>query len=174
LAGLGFIHEGTHAAAIRQMAFDYVTDDVIPCLSPSPIDLAAYRDVVLDRFGNPAIRDTNQRVAADGFSKIPGFIAPTVRERLAAGQGIDSVAMLPALFLVFLQRWHRGALPYAYQDQGMDAAVAHAICDAADPVAALCSDAALWGGLAGDARLIDAVRRASERVAHFVAEKAAS
>ncbi|WP_296801671.1 D-arabinitol 4-dehydrogenase, partial [Variovorax sp.] len=99
LVGLGFIHEGTHDAAIRKMAFDYVSDDVIPCLSPSPIDLAAYRDVVLDRFGNPAIRDTNQRVAADGFSKIPGFIAPTVRERLAAGQPIDSVAMLPALFL---------------------------------------------------------------------------
>lgn len=169
LVGLNFIHEGTHNAAIRKMAFDYVTDDVIPCLSPSPIDLAAYRDVVLDRFGNPAIRDTNQRVAADGFSKIPGFIAPTVRERLAAGQPVDSVAMLPALFLAFLQRWHKGALPYAYQDQGMDEAVAHAICDAADPVAALCSDAGLWGNIAADARLIDAVRRAAERVARFVA-----
>jgi len=168
LAGLNFIHEGTHDAAIRRMAFDYVTDDVIPCLSPSPIDLAAYRDVVLDRFGNPAIRDTNQRVAADGFSKIPGFIAPTVRERLAAGQGIDSVAMLPALFLAFLQRWHRGALPYAYQDQSMDEAAAHAICDAADPVAALCADAGLWGDLAGDARLVEAVRKASARVVRFV------
>ncbi|UVH61250.1 mannitol dehydrogenase family protein [Variovorax paradoxus] len=169
LVGLNFIHEGTHNAAIRKMAFDYVTDDVIPCLSPSPIDLAAYRDVVLDRFGNPAIRDTNQRVAADGFSKIPGFIAPTVRERLAAGQPVDSVAMLPALFLAFLQRWHKGALPYVYQDQGMDEAVAHAICDAADPVVALCSDAGLWGNIAADARLIDAVRQASERVARFVA-----
>jgi D-arabinitol 4-dehydrogenase len=168
LIGLEFIHEGTHDAAIRKMAHDYVTDDVIPCLSPSPIDLAAYRDVVLDRFGNPAIRDTNQRVAADGFSKIPGFIAPTVRERLAAGQGIDSVAMLPALFLAFLQRWHRGALPYAYQDQGMDEAVAHAICDAADPVAALCADAGLWGDLAGDARLVEAVRKACARVVRFV------
>ncbi|KPU90006.1 D-arabinitol 4-dehydrogenase [Variovorax paradoxus] len=172
LVGLGFIHEGTHDAAIRKMAFDYVSDDVIPCLSPSPIDLAAYRDVVLDRFGNPAIRDTNQRVAADGFSKIPGFIAPTVRERLAAGQPIDSVAMLPALFLAFLQRWHRGTLPYAYQDQGMDEAVAHAICDSADPVAALCADAGLWGAIAGDARLVDAVRRASGRVSDFVSAKA--
>lgn len=168
LVGLDFIHEGTHHAAVRKMAYDYVTDDVIPCLSPSPIDLEAYRDVVLDRFGNPAIRDTNQRVAADGFSKIPGFIAPTVRERLAAGQPIGSVAMLPALFLAFLQRWHRGLLPYAYQDQGMDEAAAHAICDAADPVLALCSDAGLWGGIAGDARLVEAVRGASSRVEVFM------
>ncbi|GAB1434902.1 mannitol dehydrogenase family protein [Sphaerotilus sulfidivorans] len=173
LVGYLYIHEGTHDPAIRQMAFDYVTDDTIPVLDtpehPCPIDLARYRDVVLDRFGNPAIRDTNQRVAMDGFSKIPGFIAPTIRERLAAGATIDSVAMLPALFLAYLQVWHRGGIPYTYQDQAMDPAVAHAICDAADPVAAFCADAPLWGELAGDARLVDAVRRASARVAAFVA-----
>ena len=173
LVGHLYIHEGTHDPAIRRMAFDYVTDDTIPVLDtpehPCPIDLARYRDVVLDRFGNPAIRDTNQRVAMDGFSKIPGFIAPTVRERLAAGATIDSVAMLPALFLAYLQVWHRGGIPYTYQDQAMDPAVAHAICDAADPVAAFCADAPLWGELAGDARLVDAVRRASARVEAFVA-----
>jgi len=178
LIGLQFIHEGTHTPAIRQMAFDYVTDDAIPVLSapgkPSPVDLPAYRDVVLARFGNAAIRDTNQRVAMDGFSKIPGFIAPTVRERLARGETIDSVALLPALFLAFLQRWHRGALPYAYQDQGMDPAAAHALCDAADPVAAFCADTTLWGPLAGDARLVDAVRRAGVRVAAFVDAAAAA
>jgi D-arabinitol 4-dehydrogenase len=124
---------------------------------------------VLDRFSNPAIRDTNQRVAADGFAKIPGFIAPTVRERLAAGQSIASVAMLPALFLAFLQRWHRGELAYAYQDQGMDPDVAHAICAAADPVAALAADRSLWAELAGDARLLAALRAADQRVQAFVA-----
>jgi D-arabinitol 4-dehydrogenase len=172
LAGLQYIHEGTHLPAIRQMAFDYVTDDVIPCLNPaghpSPVDLPAYRDVVLERFGNPAIRDTNQRVAMDGFSKIPGFIAPTVRERLAQGQGIASVAMLPALFLAFLRRWNQGTLPYTYQDQSMDEATAHAICNAADPVAALCADPGLWGDTAGDTRLEHAVRDACARVRTFI------
>jgi len=168
LIGYGFIHEGTHDPAVRQIAYDYVTDDVIPCLStperPSPIDLATYRDVVLDRFGNPAIRDSNQRVAMDGFSKIPGFIAPTIRERLAANASIASVAMLPALFLAFLQRWHRGEIPYSYNDQTMDPRAAHAICDAADPVDAFCRDAVLWGPLAGDQRLTAEVRAAGHRV----------
>jgi D-arabinitol 4-dehydrogenase len=85
LAGLRFIHEGSAVPTIRRMAWDYVTQDVIPCLAMpgegSALDLPAYRDTVLERFGNPAICDTNQRVAADGFAKIPGFIAPTVRER---------------------------------------------------------------------------------------------
>ncbi len=172
LLGYTYIHEGTHDARIRQMAFDYVTDDVIPVLNtpehPSPIDLAAYRDVVLDRFGNPAIADTNQRVAMDGFSKIPGFIAPTFRERLARGESIASVAMLPALFLAYLQRWHAGQIPYTYQDQAMDPASAHAMCQAPDPVAAFAADTVLWGDLASDARLLAALRLASQRIDNFV------
>ena len=176
LVGHQFIHQGTHDPAIRQMAFDYVTDDVIPVLDtaehPSPIDLAAYRDVVLARFGNPSIADTNQRVAMDGFSKIPGFIRPTIAERLARAEPITSVAMLPALFLAYLQRWHRGQIGYDYHDQAMVPALAHAICEAADPVAAFCADAALWGPLAGDARLVAAVRAAALRVDQFVQEHA--
>jgi D-arabinitol 4-dehydrogenase len=176
LLGYRYIHEGTHQPAIRQMAHDYVTDDAIPVLhspeNPSPIDLAAYRDVVLDRFGNPAIADTNQRVAMDAFSKIPGMIAPTIRDKLAQGGTIDSVAMLPALFLAYLQRWHAGHIPYTYQDQAMDPAVAHAICDATDPVAAYAADATLWGELASDPRLVNALRQAYARVQVFVDQHA--
>lgn len=175
LAAMKHIHEGTRDPVIRGFAHAYVTDDVIPCLNrpehPSPVDLAAYRDVVLERFGNPAIRDTNQRVAMDGFSKIPGFIRPTIVERLARGEPIDSTAMLPALFLAFLQRWHRGLVPYTYEDQAMDPAAAHAICDADDPVAAFCAHGMLWGPIAGEPRLVAAVRSAADRVARFAAER---
>ena len=122
---------------------------------------------MLDRFGNPAIRDTNQRVAMDGFSKIPGFIRPTIVERLSRDESIDSTAMLPALFLAFLQRWHRGQIAYTYQDQAMDPAAAHAICEADDPVAAFCADSVLWGPIAGEPRLVAAVRSAADRVSRF-------
>jgi D-arabinitol 4-dehydrogenase len=177
LVGYTYIHEGTQDPVIRQFAFDYVTDDVIPVLDtpehPCPLNLPNYRDVVLDRFGNPAIADTNQRVAMDGFSKIPGFIAPTFRERLARGESINSVAMLPALFLAYLQRWHRGQIHYEYQDQAMDPAVAHAMCEAADPVVAFCADGPLWGSLANDPRLVHAMRGAAARVQQFTESKTA-
>jgi D-arabinitol 4-dehydrogenase len=175
LAGYQYIHEGTHDPRIRKMAYDYVTTDVMPCLDtpahPSPLDLAAYRDTVLDRFGNAAILDTNQRVAADGFSKIPGFIAPTVRECLVRGATIDAVAVLPALFLAFLQRWHRGELSYVYQDQAMDPAVAHAMCEAADPVLALAGNVPFWGELAGDPRLVAALHNAATQVKQFTKDE---
>jgi D-arabinitol 4-dehydrogenase len=109
-------------------------------------------------------------VAMDAYSKIPGFLAPTVRERLAKNASIASVAMLPALFLAFLHRWHRNEIPYTYHDQAMDPGAAHAICEAGDPVDAFCRDTVLWGPLASDSRLIGGIRAASERVATFVRE----
>ena len=174
LLGLSFIHEDMAVPAIRQMAWHYVSDDVIGCLDtaehPCPIDLFAYRDVVLERFGNPHVRDTNQRVAMDGFSKLPGFIVPTIRECLERGKSMAATAMLPALFFNVLGRWHRGELPYTYQDGVMDPAAAHAFFAAPDPLAAFCSDALLWGPLAGEARLVAALRQADARVQAFVEE----
>lgn len=167
LCGYQYIHEGALDPHIAKLAFDYVTQDVIPCLTPSPLDLAAYRDVVLHRFCNAAICDTNQRVAMDGFSKIPGYIAPTIRDCIEKNRPFSHVAILPALFLAFLQRWHHGQVPYAYQDQAMDEASAHAICGASDVVAAFCADTTLWGALAGNALLTSNVRAAYEQVQLF-------
>ena len=171
LRGLSFIHEGVAMPLIRDMAWRYVTDDVMPCLDtpehPAPMDLAAYRDVVLDRFSNPYLCDTNQRVAMDGFSKIPGFVVPTLRECITAGRSIASTAMLPALFFVFLGRWHRDELAFAYEDGVMDPAGAHAIFATPDPLEAFCREPLLWADLAGNATLVAAVREAASRVDAF-------
>ncbi len=176
LMGLSFIHEDMAVPAIRQLAFDYVTQDVMPCLDtpaqPSPIRLADYRDVVLERFSNPFVLDTNQRVAMDGFSKLPGFIVPTLRECLKRGVSAHATAMLPALYFHVLARWHRGELGYDYQDGVMDVAQAHAFFDAADPLAAFAADAVLWGPLAADPRLLDHLRQADQRVHRLLTQAA--
>jgi D-arabinitol 4-dehydrogenase len=104
----------------------------------------------------------------DGFSKIPGFIVPTLRECLARGASVASTAMLPALFFAVLGRWHRGELAYAYQDGVMDPVAAHAYFSTGDPLAAFCNDPVLWGPLAGNATLGAAIRAAHGRVEAFV------
>ncbi len=168
LRGLQFIHEDMADASIRRLGHDYVTQDVIPSLDtpahPCPIDLAAYRDVVLDRFANPNIRDNNQRVAMDGFSKLPGMIVPTLRDCLEAGRPMDATAMLPALFFEFLSRWHHGTLGVPYADGVMDPKVAHGFFETADPIGAFLADPMLWGPLAGHPTLGTAVRKAHVRV----------
>ena len=86
------------------------------------------------------------------------------------GVSIDATALLPALFFNVLGRWHRGELPYEYQDGVMDPTVAHAFFEARDPLAAFANDSLLWGSLAGDVRLVAALRRADARVQAFVKE----
>lgn len=164
LLGHRFIHEAALDPRIRRIAYDYLTEQVIPCLAAagSPLDLAAYRDSVLARFGNAALGDSCRRVIADSWAKLPGFIVPTLRERLAAGADIASGALLPALMLNVLQRWHRGQLDEPYEDQGMDPQAAHALCDATDPVTAFAGVEALWDELAGDARLVAALHAAMQ------------
>lgn len=147
LIGQKYIHESTMTDFIYQIADRYVTEDVIPCLGDNGIDLPTYRDVVLKRFTNPHIQDTNQRVAADGFSKIPAMIAPTLRKCYQRGVRPNATAMLPALFYVFMEQWHHGKLPYEYQDGILDAPAVHAMFQSADPVAVYASDKALFGDL---------------------------
>ncbi|WP_035056393.1 D-arabinitol 4-dehydrogenase [Andreprevotia chitinilytica] len=169
LIGLSTINGDMAVPSIRQMMLDYVTRDVIPCLTPSPLDLVRYRDTVMDRFSNPYILDSNQRVAADGFSKMPGFIAPTLQECFARGATPEATAMLPALFFVFLQRWQAGTLPYEYQDGIFDADATRAMLTSADPIAAYAADPMLWGKLAGDPAFTDLLRGAVARTQQWLA-----
>jgi D-arabinitol 4-dehydrogenase len=106
------------------------------------------------------MQDTTERVLADSFSKLPGFVAPTLRDRVRLGLPLATAALPPALFLQMLLRWRAGGLDVAYRDQALDQGVVDAVCGAADPVAAFCRQPLFWGELAGDGRLEDAVRGA--------------
>lgn len=148
LIGLNCIDESTRHPAIWQMAQDYITRDVIPALTPCPLDLAQYRDVVLQRFTNPWIKDTNQRVAADGLSKIPGMVTPTLMDCYRKGKTPQATAVLCGLFYLFLQRWSQGQLPYSYQDGALKPQVIQHMFAMRDPLQCFTTDEALFSELA--------------------------
>ncbi|CAB5539632.1 D-arabinitol 4-dehydrogenase [Providencia hangzhouensis] len=168
LIGLSFIDESTRQSAIKQMAWNYVTQDVIPSLSPSPLDLEQYRDVVLARFSNPYIQDTNQRVAADGLSKIPGFITPTLQECYQRQQTPAATAVLPALFFVFLQRWTRGELPYEYQDGVLDVELYQKMMNSSDALSQFVSSEMLFGSLAHSTEFHELMSNTVEKVENWL------
>lgn len=148
LTGLNFIDESTRQPAIRQMIEQYITQDVIPALTPSPLDLQQYRDVVLDRFTNPWIKDTNQRVAADGLSKIPGMVTPTLLDCYRRGKTPGASALVAGLFFLFLRRFAQGSLPYDYQDGALQPSHIQAMFAGTDPLQQFIRDEALFGELA--------------------------
>lgn len=168
LIGLSFIDESTRQSAIKQMAWNYVTQDVIPSLSPSPLDLEQYRDVVLARFSNPYIQDTNQRVAADGLSKIPGFITPTLQECYQRQQTPAATTVLPALFFVFLQRWARGELPYEYQDGVLDVELYQKMMNSSDALSQFVSSEMLFGSLAHATEFHELMSNTVEKVENWL------
>lgn len=168
LLGKQYIHESVCLDKIRHIVYDYVTQDVIPSLGTKIIDFAKYRDVVLERFTNPYIRDTNQRVSADGFSKIPAQIQPTLIERYHAGVRPVATAKLPALFFLFMERWHQGQLPYDYLDGIMNTEAVHAMYESADPIKVFAQNKALFGELANNADFEALLREQIEQVRKLV------
>lgn len=159
LIGLNYIDDSTRHPSIYQLAHNYVTQDVIPSLSPSPLDLADYRDVVLARFSNPYIKDTNQRVGADGLSKIPGMVTPTLQECYQRGAQPTATAVIPALFFLFMQRWANDDLPYSYQDGALQVDALRKQFARVDPLKAFLSDSALFAELATDEAFHELVTR---------------
>ncbi len=124
LAGYTHIHQCLADPWIRGLVHDYVTGAVFDCLQPSPIDLPAYRDKVIERFASDAVQDTIERVLADSQAKLSGFIVPTLRERIARSLPLAAVAMLPALFIEVFGEAQLD--PYCAQDPQARAAIATA------------------------------------------------
>ena len=103
LAGYGFVHEATTDPQIARYLRAFLDRDVIPLLEAPPgMELEAYRDAVLARFANPAVKDQLLRITSDGASKIPVFLGDTLRTCLAAGGDHRRLAFLLAAFARYL------------------------------------------------------------------------
>lgn len=166
--GYTYIHDGVADKEIFELVRAYVLEDVIPCLQPSPLDLEDYMNVALNRFSNKALMDTSQRVAADSFSKIPGFILPTFKTLVSRDESISATAGIIAAFFIFCEQLDQNKVPYIYNDPAYDPVKLREMMTAADPMDALGRDAALWWDLAGDAKLISALKGAYERVSQWL------
>jgi mannitol-1-phosphate/altronate dehydrogenase len=103
LGGYRLVHEAMADPRILGYLRDFLDCDVIPLLAGAPgMSLQAYRDAVLARFANPAVKDQLLRIAADGGSKIPVFLGDTLRARLGGGADHRRLAFLLAAFARYL------------------------------------------------------------------------
>ena len=127
-----------------------------PTLLPVPgIDLDGYKATLIERFANPAIKDTVERVNTDAPLNV---LVDPIRDRLRAGEGVDLLALA-------LAAWLRRVRGEDEQSQPID--IRH-------PLAALLREKAVEGGpdprpllgitqlfgeTGADARLIEPVGR---------------
>ena len=104
LRGHATVHGAMGDAELAGWVGAMLREEVKPMLPPVPgIDLDGYIDTVLRRFANPAVADRLARICADGSSKLPKFVLPSIRERLARGGPMARLARCVAAWIRYLQ-----------------------------------------------------------------------
>jgi mannitol 2-dehydrogenase len=147
LCGHRHVDEAARDPLIGAFVARYM-DDAAPTLAPVPgVDVPAYRRTLLERFANPYVRDTLARVGAMTSDRIPKFVLPAVRDRLAAGAGAGSGAAVVASWARYLET-APGEVVDAQRDRLVAAARADAFLE--DP---------LLAGLGSDERFARPYRR---------------
>ena len=102
LAGHEHVSDAVADPAFRALIHGLMTEEVIPTLHMPDVDLAAYRDQLLERFSNPALKHRTWQIAMDGSQKLPQRLLGTIRDRLAAGQPITRLALGVAAWMRYV------------------------------------------------------------------------
>lgn len=169
LMGYRWVHDAASDPLLTRLLQRYWTDEALPTLRPVPgIDLVAYTDSLLERFRNPAIRDTLARLATDASDRIPKFLLPVIRDRLATGGSVDMAAAVVASWARYAEGVDEQGEPITIIDGRRDRLMA-AARDRQRPTAFI-EDPELFGDLSGDATF----RAAYLRVLDLLHERGAT
>ena len=118
LMGYAYIDETIRDDSLRSYMRALMDRETGPTLPPVPgVDLDGYKTQLIERFGNVAIKDTVDRVNAD--APINLLLEP-IRDRLAAGAGVDLLALA-------LAAWMRRAT--GVDENGKPISVVHPLAD---------------------------------------------
>ncbi|MES2435433.1 MAG: mannitol dehydrogenase family protein [Pseudomonadota bacterium] len=99
LLDIEYVHEAMAHPLILGFLNKLETTEIIPTVAPVPdTNLVDYYAKIVERFSNPEVADTERRLCLDGSNRQPKFIVPPLRDRLAAGQSCDGLALVSALW----------------------------------------------------------------------------
>lgn len=113
LAGFSTIDEAIAYPPLKAFIHAMMTDEIAPTLDmPSSFDVLAYRDALLERYANTALKHRTAQIAMDGSQKIPPRLLATIEGRLSAGQSIRRLTLAVAAWLLFLRGHADDGTPY--------------------------------------------------------------
>jgi mannitol 2-dehydrogenase len=86
IKGTEYVHEAMADPTIRAFLDKIETTEILPIVPPVPgQDLNDYKALIIDRFANPEVADTERRLCLDGSNRQPKFIIPSIRDNLERG-----------------------------------------------------------------------------------------
>ncbi len=136
LAGYRLVHEVAQDRLFAEFLLDYMNRDATPTLSPVPgIDLDDYKQKLIERFSNEAVRDTVARLCAESSDRIPKWLVPVIRENLAAGRDVTVSATIVASWARYAEGVDETGEPIKVVDRMADQLTAIALTQRTDPLA---------------------------------------
>jgi len=160
LAGYGYAHEVMANPLFPQFLLAYMAEEASPTLRPLPgVDLDAYRHTLIARFGNPEVRDTLARLCAETSDRIPKFLLPVVRERLAQGGSVRRCAAIVAAWARYAEGRDDKGEPIEVVDPLKTVLMAAAARNRENPTAFL-ENRAVFGDLIDEPRFVEPYREA--------------
>jgi mannitol 2-dehydrogenase len=156
LAGYRLVHDVTRDPLFSTFLLDYMNREATPTLPPVPgIDLDSYKQQLIERFSNDAVRDTVARLCAESSDRIPKWLLPVVRANLEAGREVRLSAAIVASWARYAEGVDEQGEPITVVDRLADQLTATARRQRDEPLAFV-ADRTLFGDLVDDDRFTEA------------------
>jgi mannitol 2-dehydrogenase len=156
LAGYRLVADAAGDPLFAEFLLEYMDSEATPTLLPVPgIDLPEFKQTAIDRFANPAVRDTIVRLCFGSSDRIPKWLLPVIRENLRNGEPVRLSAATVASWARYAEGVDEQGEPIDVQDQLADSLVPLAKSQLENPTAFI-ENTALFGDLAKEPRFVDA------------------
>ena len=160
LMDIEYVHQAMAHPLILGFLNKVETEEIIPYVPPVPdTDIADYYRLIVQRFSNPEVADTERRLCLDGSNRQPKFIIPSLRDALAAGGKIEGLALVSALWCRYCYGTTDSGTPIPANDPNWDYLQAQSKAAKETPVVWL-QMKPIYGDLNRDLRFVAAFTRA--------------
>ena len=164
LMDIEYVHEAMANPLIRGLLDKVEMDEIIPYIPPVPdTNLGDYYRLIVERFSNPEVADTERRLCLDGSNRQPKFIVPGVRDALEAGGSVEGLALVSAMWCRYCYGDTDSGTPIPPNDPDWEALVVRSKAAKARPAAWL-EMTTVYGELGRDARFAKAFERHLNRL----------
>src|SRR5688572_28080996 len=116
LAGHQYVADAIGDPPFRNLIQGLMTDEVMPTLPMPRAELENYRDDLLARFANPALKHRTWQIAFDGSQKLPQRLLGTIRDRLKLGAPIPRLALGVAAWMRYVAGTDESGQPIDVRD----------------------------------------------------------
>ncbi|MET0701066.1 MAG: mannitol dehydrogenase family protein [Mycobacterium sp.] len=158
LAGYRLVADAAQDPLFADFLLAYMDSEGTPTLKPVPgIDLPEFKRTVIERFGNPGVRDTIARLCADSSDRIPKWLLPVIRANLSSGAPIRLSAAIVASWARYAEGTDEQGEPIEVVDQLADSLVPIAQSQRDNPLAFI-ENRSVFGDLVDQPRFVEAYR----------------